>query len=170
MKRNKLNAVLLIDVAVVILAFIVFLLVVFITPVSGDARTYTKEDVETLTKCVWGEYRGYDTDQVAGVVWCVLNRVDDDHYPNDISSVVKQPWQFSGYSASNPVDPRIEAVVYDVLARWQMEPQCIGSVGRILPKEYLYFHGNGFVNLYKTECNSRNYWDWSLTSPYGTEK
>ena len=131
-----------------------------------DGRTYTAEDVDVLCKCVWGEYRGEDTDQVAAVVWCILNRVDDPRFDNTIREVVTAPWQFSGFSPTNPVDPRIQRIVLDVLARWSIECQCVGSVGRVLPSEYVYFHGNGRENLYRSEYWSREYWDWQLPSPY----
>ena len=137
---------------------------------KAEGRTYSAEDVDALCKCVWGEYRGPDTGQIAAVVWCVLNRVDSEAFPNDISAVIKQPWQFSGYAAGNPVEPRIERIVYDVLARWQAEEQCVGSIGRVLPAEYLFFCGNGRVNLYTTAYGSREYWDWALPSPYEEEE
>ena len=136
------------------------------TPVRGDGRTYTAEEAEMLCRCVWGEYRGSDDVQVAAVAWCILNRVDDDRFPNTIREVITAPWQFSGYSPTNPIDPRIQRICNDVLARWSIETQCVGSVGRVLPEEYVYFHGNGRVNLYRSEYNSREYWDWQLPSPY----
>lgn len=136
------------------------------TPTRADGRTYTAEEADILARCVWGEYRGEDTDQVAAVIWCVLNRVDDARFPNDIKSVITAPYQFSGYQPGNPIDPRIQRICYDVLARWQAETQCCGSIGRVLPPEYVYFHGNGRVNLYRAEYNSRDYWTWEWDSPY----
>ena len=134
--------------------------------VHGDGRSYTAEDVDILCRCVWGEYRGEDTDQVAAVVWCILNRVDDPRFDNTIKSVVTAPYQFSGYNPTNPVDPRIQRIVVDVLTRWVAEETVCGSIGRILPEEYVYFHGNGTVNLYRSEYWSRDYWTWELESPY----
>ena len=165
MKTDKNERILRITLAVILLAAAVLVLM-GAGRASADGRTYTAEDVDVLCKCVWGEYRGNDDVQVAAVVWCVLNRVDDERFPNTIKEVVTAPYQFSGYSPTNPVDPRIQRIVLDVLARWQAEPSCCGSIGRVLPPEFVYFHGNGTVNLYRAEYWSRDYWDWQLPSPY----
>lgn len=133
---------------------------------ADNGRTYTAEEADLLARCVWGEYRGDDDVQVAAVAWCILNRVDDPRFPNTIKEVVTAPWQFSGYQPGNPIDPRIQRICYDVLARWQAEPSCCGSIGRVLPPEYVYFTGNGVVNLYRSEYWSRDYWTWELPSPY----
>ena len=52
------------------------------------------------------------------------------------------------------------------LARWMAEKECVGSVGRVLPKEYLYFTGDGAHNYFTTEWQGGQTWDWSLESPY----
>ena len=103
------------------------------------------------------------------MVWCILNRVESPLFPNSIQGVVKQPYQFSGYSAHNPVDPAILALVYDVVSRWCIEPSCIADVGRILPKNYLFFAGNGIENRFTEHYASGPIWNWSLESPYETE-
>jgi len=64
------------------------------------------------------------------------------------------------------VDPDILALVEDVLARWMAEKECVGSVGRVLPKEYLYLTGDGAHNYFTTEWQGGQTWDWSLESPY----
>ena len=153
--------------AITLVVVVVWAIILIVSArANADGRSYTSEEVDILCRCVWGEYRGEDTDQVAAVVWCILNRVDDPRFDNDIKSVVTAPYQFSGYSPANPIDPRIQRIVLDVLARWSIETQCVGSVGRVLPSEYVYFHGNGKVNLYRSEYWSREYWDWSWGSPY----
>lgn len=40
------------------------------------------------------------------------------------------------------------------------------DVGRVLPKEYTFFIGDGFENHFTDEWKSTDYWDWSLPSPY----
>ena len=67
------------------------------------------------------------------------------------------------------VEPELLTLAYDVLARWSIEPECVGSVGRVLPKEYLYFGGNGEVNQFRTRYMGGEVWDWALQSPYQTE-
>ena len=101
-----------------------------------------------LAKMVWGEARGCST-------------------PTDtVEGITTQPCQFYGYDSSNPVDPDILALVEDVLARWMAEKECVGSVGRVLPREYLYFTGDGVHNYFTTEWQGGQTWDWSLESPY----
>ena len=137
------------------------------TTAQADGRSYTRSDAEMLARTVWGEARGCDTTQQAAVVWCILNRVGDARFPNSIQGVVTQSCQFSGYQPGNPVDPEILGLVYDVLARWSIEPECVGDVGRVLPADYLYFSGTGSENVFRRNYRDGELWDWSLPSPYG---
>jgi len=50
----------------------------------------------------------------------------------------------------------------DVLTRWLN-----GGEGRVLPEEYVFFHGDGVHNHFRIEYkHNGQYWDWSLDSPY----
>ena len=134
----------------------------------ADRKSYTLSEAEMLARLIWGEARGCDQTQQAAVAWCVLNRVDSALFPNTISGVITQPRQFAGYRAANPVDPQILALVYDVLSRWSIEDCCVGTVGRVLPKEYLFFGGDGTDNQFRVAYHDKKVWDWSIPSPYGT--
>ena len=125
---------------------------------------YDTDTVEALAKMVWGEARGCSTTEQAATVWCVLNRVDNSG--KDILSVLLAPNQFQGYDYSNPVEPELVALVEDVLIRWEIEDECVGGVGRVLPKGYLWFTGDGRHNHFRNEYKSDVCWDWSLPSPY----
>ena len=127
---------------------------------------FTNEEIDHIAKTVWGEARGLSKTHQAGVVWAILNRCDDGRFGKGITSVVTAPSQFAGYRSGNPVDPEIRDLVVDVLDRYSQEKAGIENVGRVLPKEYLYFRGNGRVNLFSKKWNSNNVWDWSLESPY----
>ena len=127
---------------------------------------FTNEEIDYIAKTVWGEARGLSKTHQAGVVWTILNRCDDGRFGKGIISVVTAPKQFVGYKSSNPVDPEIRDLVVDVLDRYSQEKAGIENVGIVLPKGYLYFRGNGKVNLFSEKCNSNNIWDWSLDSPY----
>ena len=129
-------------------------------------NTFTNEEIDHITKTVWGEARGLSKTHQAGVVWTILNRCDDGRFGKGVIDVVTAPSQFAGYRSSNPVDPEIRDLVVDVLDRYSQEKTGIDNVGRVLPKEYLYFRGNGKVNLFSKKWNSNNVWDWSLKSPY----
>lgn len=128
-----------------------------------------EHDLDTLlalARTVWGEARGCTTTEQAAVVWCVLNRVDRPEWPDDPLEVVQQPGQFVGYDPEYPVWPEILALVEDVLDRWELEKTAVGDVGRVLPKEYVYFDGDGRRNHFRTEYRGEDEWDWGLESPY----
>lgn len=125
-------------------------------------------DVEAIAKTLWGECRGVPyTSHKAAVVWCILNRVDQGGYfGSSIIEVVSKPKQFAGYSPDYPVVPELKAIAEDVLMRWHLEKEGEEDVGRVLPKDYCYFIGDGKLNYFTNEWRSRNYWDWSLPNPY----
>lgn len=118
-----------------------------------------------LAQMVWGEARGCSTVEQAAVVWCALNRVDAGY--GDLISVVTEPMQFVGYDPDNPIDPDILLLVEDVLDRRWLEDTNSGEVGRVLPADYLWFHGDGVNNYFRNAYEGGNTWDWSLPSPYG---
>lgn len=126
-----------------------------------------RQTVEALAQTVWGEARGCSTTEQAAVVWCILNRVDSCQFPDDPLMVVQQERQFDGYHPSYPVEPELVALVEDVMTRWEMEDKLLGDVGRVLPKEYLFFEGDGSHNHFRQEyIKTGETWDWSLPSPY----
>ena len=135
--------------------------------------TFERDSIEVivLAKCLCGEAGDLkSTTEKAAVIWCVLNRVDSEerYYPDDIVGVVTQKYQFTGYKESHPVKEHLVDIVMDVLGRWQAEHRGEENVGRVLPKDYLWFYGltarNTFRNAY--EKDKAEYWDWSLPNPY----
>lgn len=126
------------------------------------------DPAEYLAKTIYGEARGCSTTEQAAVVWCVLNRVDDESglWPDDIVAVVTQPSQFHGYDPDHPVLPELLTLAEDVLARWEIEDSCVGDVGRVLPREYTYFSGDGRHNYFRTEYTGGETWGWTAESPY----
>lgn len=126
-----------------------------------------RQMVEALAKTVWGESRGCSTTEQAATVWCVLNRADSSEFPDDPLMVVQQKGQFDGYDPANPVEPELVTLVEDVMTRWELENDLVGNVGRVLPKDYLYFEGDGAHNHFRKEyIKTGETWDWSLPSPY----
>ena len=131
---------------------------------------YTTNDIEMLAKTLYGECRGVVGDtHKAAVVWCILNRVDATGFGfgNSIEYVITFPDQFHGYDVDYPVTDELAAIAEDVLQRWQREKEGETDVGRVLPKEYLWFHGDGKYNYFRDAYRGGNTWDWSLPSPYG---
>lgn len=138
---------------------------VVLVPVPLEKDLVINEaDVEMLAKLVWGEARGCTITEQAAVIWTVLNRVDseDPLYPDTIQEVVTQPSQFHGYDPNHPLEQDMVNLARDVLTRW-----LTGGEGRVLPKEYIFFHGDGIHNHFRIEYEHNGlYWDWSLDSPY----
>lgn len=130
----------------------------------------SEEELEILAKVVWGEARGIKSRaHQAAIVWCILNRLDSGAWGTTIAEVATKPYQFA-YKADAPVEPEFYVLAQDVCARWWAEKNGIENVGRTLPKDYLYFYGDGkenrFYNVYpcRGEC-----WNWSLPDPYEWE-
>ena len=142
---------------------------VYKTETEKPFFTPNEADVEMLAKTIWGEARGVESiTEKAAVAWCILNRVDAKGYAcgGDIEYVLTFPGQFVGYDEDNPVTTDCKEIAADVLTRWAAEKAGIEDVGRVLPKEYTYFTGDGKRNYFTDEWKGGNTWDWSLPSPY----
>lgn len=132
-----------------------------------DAVTITisQSDIDLIAKTVWGEARGCSTVEQSAVVWCILNRVDAGW--GTIVEVVTAPYQFTGYKETNPVEDEFIELAQDVLLRWQIEKYCIGDVGRTLPDNYLFFHGDGIQNHFRDAFDGEYHiWGWQALNPY----
>lgn len=131
-------------------------------------KPYDDVTVETLTNLLYGEARGIkELDKKSAVVWCVLNRYDNGKFGKTIVDVATAPNQFSGYVKNRTYKDmecyeECKAMVIDVLDRYYTEEQ----VGRTLPKDYLYFYGDGKQNHFTKEWRGKNYWNWSMENPY----
>lgn len=140
------------------------------TPVESSSQVYTvtREEIETLAKIVYREARGIpQKSHQAAVVWCILNRVDDGYWGDSIVEVATYPNAFA-WVPDTTVDEELVDLVVDVITRWNQEKQGLSNVGRTLPKEYLYFTGDGSYNRFTKEWGSTDYWDWSLPDPYNS--
>ena len=109
---------------------------------------FTEDDIAEVAKMLWGEARGCTRDNQIKCVWVVLNRVDDERFPDTIQGVLSQPHQFHGYSESFPVTDELYSVAFDVLTRWSYEKQGI-PVRRELAKSFLWFTGDGVTNYFR---------------------
>lgn len=113
-------------------------------------KAYTDDDATALAQMLYGEARGCTVLNQQQCVWCVLNRVEDERFPDSVIGVVSQPGQFYGYSAGFPVLDELKAVAVDVLERWSAEKQGI-AVERELDRDMLWFTGNGVENVFRRE-------------------
>lgn len=125
------------------------------------------EDAITLSKLLYGEARGIDSEaEKAAIAWCVLNRVDDNRFPDTVSAVVTQRSQFSGYSPDHPVQSNLYLLSLDVLTRWRQGKAGGMTTGRVLPEGYCYFMGDGVRNYFAEDLGFLDIWDWSYPDPY----
>ena len=134
-------------------------------------KLYSESDIEIAAKIILKEAESVkDNCGVSGdchraaVIWCILNRVDAGY--GDFEEVATAPNQFAYYQNTRIVKEFYE-LAEDVLDRWSQEKAGIKDVGRVLPQDYLWFRGNGKVNIFRNKYKG-NYkiWDWSLPDPY----
>lgn len=131
-----------------------------------DLYPPTEEELTILAKVVYREARGIgDKAHQAAVIWCILNRVDAGLGGDTITEVATYPNAFAWVPAT-PVEQEFLMLAADVCERWNLEKAGQDDVGRVLPKEYLYFTGDGKLNHFTTEWKGTETWDWSLKSPY----
>lgn len=134
-------------------------------------KLYSESDIEIAAKIILKEAESVkDNCGVSGdchraaVIWCILNRVDAGY--GDFEEVATAPCQFAYYPNTRIVKEFYE-LAEDVLDRWSQEKAGIKDVGRVLPQDYLWFRGNGKVNIFRNKYKGDyEIWDWSLPDPY----
>lgn len=132
----------------------------------GKAYTVTVAELQTLAKIVYREASGIpQRSHQAAVIWCILNRVDNGYWGDDIITVATYPNAFA-WVPDTPVGEEFMDLAKDVVTRWNWEKQGLSDVGRTLPATYLYFTGDGELNYFTEEWKGTKYWDWSLPDPY----
>lgn len=104
--------------------------------------------VETAALLAWGEYSGSDYAQRTAPIWCACNRADA--WGLTLEEVMHSD-AFHGLLTERVVPAEWYDLARETLARWELEKMGYIDVGRTLPSEYLYFGGNGVVNVYRTE-------------------
>lgn len=59
------------------------------------AHRLSKEDLNLLTRAVYSEARGENLEGQVAVAAVILNRIEDERFPDTIKGVVFQPWAFT---------------------------------------------------------------------------
>lgn len=114
--------------------------------------TPDEESVVALAQTLYGECRGCSELQQKAVCWCVFNRVDSEQFPNTVLEVVSQKNQFFGYKTSFPVTDELYALAYECMVDWH------NGENRVFSEDFLYFTGNGRINIFRTGWNSGDVW------------
>lgn len=118
-------------------------------PVESDSvaevnPTYPITEYERILLCnIVANESGSDWISIydkACVVACVINRVDDSRFPNSIEEVLTQPYQFSGYYASDCYYPTVTDACIQAVDYYFEHSNEFG--------DYLYFEGNGTNNVF----------------------
>ena len=143
---------------------------------SSDGGTftkrYTKSDATIIAKIMYGEARGIKSKtEIACIAWCILNRVDAGMGKN-IQAVALAANQFYYKAGASTVSDHgydLVALATDVLDRWSREKAGQSNVGRVLPKQYKWYAGDGSHNWFYPSwpCKRAQRWNFkSVTSPY----
>lgn len=135
-------------------------------PTDGDFEMLrfdyipSQEDVAAMARTIWGEARGVaDPAEQEAVGWCILNRLDAG-YADTVLGVVSAPGQFAGYDPSNPVTDEFAEMARDILVAHWREGQGERDVGRVLPREFLYFASRGDGrNYFRTAYRGGVFWE-----------
>lgn len=125
-----------------------------------------QDEAVMLAKLIYKEAWGINsTAHKAAVVWCVLNRFDTGEYGESIKAVITSKHQFA-WDPNTKVEDEFLELSNDILIRWLLEKEGFSNVGRVLPNDYLFFAGRNGLNYFRKNYHSKEYWDWSLQSPY----
>lgn len=134
-------------------------------------KWYSEDDVINMAKMCYGESMNLPilstmygnrsaTYQSAEAMYAVLNRVDAGY--GDISTCIKAKRQFVGYKSSNPVTDEL----YD-LAKLVIEDWATGKEEyRVLPSEFLYFHGDCRHNHFTTKSGGGVEYNHLIPDPF----
>ena len=113
------------------------------------------EDVEAIARTLYGECRGVDSEaEKEAVAWVILNRLDAG-YADTVLGVVSAPGQFAGYDPAHPLWPELVEIAERVLTLHQREQIGI-DVDRVLPREYLWFSGDGERNYFRCDYDGES--------------
>ncbi len=118
--------------------------------------TPAAEDVEAIARTLYGECRGVETvAEQEAVAWVIINRLDAG-YADTVLGVVSAPGQFAGYDPAHPLWPELVEVARRVLTLHHREQIGI-DVDRVLPREYLWFSGDGVRNTFRDQYRGGEY-------------
>ena len=102
-------------------------------------RQWTYDDVDVISRMVWGEARGVSRNEQKLVVWTVINRLENGNYGDSLIRVVRARGQFHGYSPRFPVTPEIREMVIEVLEAWDRGEAALVYSPFAETPYYLYF-------------------------------
>jgi len=133
---------------------------VSIKEIAKPRYGFTNEEIYLLAQVLSGDESidgdgEYDIDfqqeinyyEVSKVLGVIMNRVRSDKFPNNVTDVIKQKGQFSVIPrnlTSKPSDISLLTV-----RKWCMAYDSYINFIQVIPKDDLFFTGNGVVNITK---------------------
>lgn len=151
------------------------------TAAVGSYKTlYSQEEAIIVAKIMYNESRGIKSKtELACIVWTIVNRVDAGMGQN-VEAVARAKNQFAYTAGAKTISDYgydLVALAKDVMDRWSKEKAGFSNVGRVLPKGYLWYYGDGKHNWFfkdfsklKACKKAHKYvgggWNYSLKSPY----
>ncbi len=134
-------------------------------------KWYSEEDIVNMAKMCYGESMNLPilstaygdrsaTYQSAEAMYAVLNRVDAGY--GSISTCIKAKRQFVGYKSGNPVTDELYDLAKLVIEDWSTGEEKY----RVLPSEFLYFHGDGRHNHFTTKSGGGAEYNHSISDPF----
>ena len=114
--------------------------------IQSDGDTYSIEEKTCLYKTIYGEARSESPIGQELVATVILNRVENENYPNTICGVVKQKRQFSMWEDHNlyVTEKAFSQSTYskEVLQAIDAGMRAIERERKLLPKTSLHYHAD----------------------------
>lgn len=112
-----------------------------------EAKSIREQNITSIAKVLYW-YRNNSARDLEGIVFVILNRVDNQAEFRDYDSiqmVVNQPSQWTGYSEDNPVLEELYDIAEAALNKYENDGK------RPFGQEYLYFEWRSDYITFKTE-------------------
>ena len=147
-------------------------------PVPNSLTEQDRKNILALARTAAGEYFLIDTPKhkmyCAAVMWCACWRSlrgAAGGFNSTVEGVCSQPYQFLGYMPNAAVSEELLLFAEDVYTRFLQakDGKDLIEIGCVLPQDYLWFVGNGKINIFRNKYIGGNIWDWTLPNPYEKE-
>lgn len=120
----------------------------------GTSKNEIEKEAEFIAKVLYGTAASHNSICQRTAVWCILNRVDHNSFPDSVQEVCQQPSQWIGYSDDNPILDSLYEIAMAELTIWH-------NGRRPVNEDYVYMSWTSndiqLRNTYKQTANTR-YW------------
>lgn len=142
-----------------------------VLPYSVSYNSATEAEAVMIAKVIFSEARGiWSQTEQACVAWTICNRVDAG-MAGSVYAAITAPYQFAYRNSAPTVDDYgrdLTALARDVIFRWRLERAGQSDVGRVLPKGYCWYSGDGRHNYFRNTYGGQGAIWFGLSSPYGS--